>query len=104
MTGAPMARRPHHTKRDANHADVVAGIRAAGLNVYDVSDIPGGLDIIVAGYNVTKHDYEQVWVEIKPDPSAPFTESETRILAENPHTTMVAYCAEDVLKRYGRLG
>jgi len=45
-----------------------------------------------------------IWVEVKPDDKAPFTEAEARILADNPHTTMVAYCAEDVLKRFERLG
>jgi hypothetical protein len=42
-------------------------------------------------------------VEVKPCPGAPFTEAELHILEENPHTTMVAYCAEDVLKRFGRM-
>ena len=96
--------RPRHTKRDANHQDVIDGCRAGGLNVWDIADMPGLLDLIVAGYNVHKHDYEQLLVEVKPDPSAPFTEDEKRILEENPHTTMVAYSAEDVLRRFGRLG
>lgn len=74
--------RVRHTKRDANHGDV--------------------LDILVAGYNVDKHGYEMVMVEIKPDEKAPFTEDEQRILKEQPHTTMVAYSAEDVLRRFGR--
>jgi hypothetical protein len=98
-----VGRRPHHTKRDANHGDVVDGIRAGGLNVWDIADMPGLLDLIVAGYNVRKADYEQIMVEVKPCPGAPFTEAELHILEENPHTTMVAYCAEDVLKRFGRV-
>jgi hypothetical protein len=98
--------RTRHPKRDANHAEVVQGCRDAGLEVWDdLADLGGAvLDILVAGYNVKRHDYEMVMVEIKPDEKAPFTEAERRILEEQPHTTMVAYCAEDVLRRFGRLG
>ena len=96
--------RPRHTKRDANHQDVIDGCRAGGLTVWDISDMPGLLDLIVAGYNVHTHNHEQIMVEVKPDEKAPFTEAEIRILEENPHTTMVAYSAECVLKRFGRLG
>ena len=90
--------RPRHTKRDANHGDVVAGSRAGGLRTYDTADAPGGLDFIATDGRL------MIWVEVKPDDKAPFTEAEARILADNPHTTMVAYCAEDVLKRFERLG
>lgn len=97
--------RPRHTKRDANHQDVVDGCRAAGLNVWDLADVGGDvLDILVAGYNVRTHGYEQVMVEIKTDSDAPFTDAERRCLEANPETTMVAYCAEDVLLRFGRFG
>ena len=96
--------RPRHTKRDANHQDVIDGCRAAGLNVWDLADVGGDvLDLIVAGYNVHKHAYEQIWVEVKPDEHAPFTEAEKRILEANPYTTLVAYSAADVLRRFGRL-
>ena len=95
--------RPRHTKRDANHGEVVAGIKAAGLNVWDLADVGGDvLDILVSGYNITKHGYDMVMVEIKADDDAPFTAAEKRLLEACPHTTMVAYCAEDVLRRFGR--
>jgi heat shock protein HspQ len=94
--------RVRHTKRDSNHADVAAGCRRAGLHVFDVADLGGYvLDLIVSGFNRNEHRYEMVMVEIKPSRDAPFTEDEERTLQENPDTTMVAYCAEDVLKRFG---
>ena len=95
--------RPKHTKRDANHQEVIDGCRKAGLNVWDLADVGGDvLDILVAGYNVTEHSYQMLMVEIKTDPDAPFTDDERRVLEESRYTTMVAYSAEDVLRRFGR--
>jgi hypothetical protein len=71
-----------------------------GLGCYDTADNPGGLDVIVT--DPVMNPAVMLWVEIKPDKRAPFTDSEKRILADNPGTTMVAYCAEDVLRRFGR--
>lgn len=88
--------RPKHTKKDANHADVIWDCQIAGLLCYDTSDLPGGLDFIASS------DDMMMWIEIKPNRKAPFTDAEIKILAQNPKTTMVAYCAKDVLRRFGR--
>jgi len=88
--------RPKHTRKDANHGDVKWDLEMTGLSVWDTSDMPGGLDLLVSDGTLL------LWVEVKPDRSAPFTPSEMQILGDNPHTTMVAYCAEDVLRRFGR--
>ena len=41
-------RRPKHTRKDANHAEIVRDLRDDGYTVVDVSDLPGKrLDVFV---------------------------------------------------------
>lgn len=89
--------RPRHTKRDANHLDVMHNCVICGLRCYDTADLPGGLDFLATDGVL------MMWVEVKPDRFATFTDAEISILTENPNTTMVAYSAEDVLRRFGRV-
>jgi len=92
--------RPKHTRPDANQADIVHDLRMCGLLCYPTYNLAGGLDWIIT--DPALNPYVMLWVEIKTDESAPYTPSEMQILGDNPHTTMVAYCAEDVLRRFGR--
>lgn len=70
----------------------------------DMHDLGGwALDWLCIGWNDEKNRAEAIMIEVKPDEDAPFTAQEKGTLAAWPDVTMVAYCLEDVLRRYGRL-
>ncbi len=63
-----------HTKRDANHADIVAVLRSAHIDVIDLADVPANvryladLPDIIAGGMHQKWQMPVNWlIEIKPE-------------------------------------
>ena len=86
-------------KSDANQTQIVEELRQAGCSVWVVSHCRKALDLIVGW-----RDYIW-WVELKTDPSKPFTDSEKKILelfSANPHV-IVGYSAEDILRKIGAM-
>ena len=96
--------RPKRTRKDSNHAEVVADLKQRGYVVIDVSDLPGNpdhnpLDLIVGARDqapvivaYTAAQIEQaVWhaqggwvqVELKPDWRSEFTENEDKYLDQS---------------------
>ena len=69
--------RPKHTRRDANHAKIVADLRAADCVVVDVADLPSHtLDAPLDLFVLAPDRSRWVQVEVKPGLDSPFTLSE----------------------------
>lgn len=61
-----------HTRRDANHQEIVNALRSAHIDVIDVADVPANLpeladlpDIIAGGYHQTYGIPYTILIEIK---------------------------------------
>lgn len=65
-----MAARPKHTKRDANHAQMVKELRDLGFCVLDTADLGGMvLDLFVGGWRgpgPLHGEWQWLHVEVKP--------------------------------------
>lgn len=88
--------RPKYTKKDANHAQVIADCRDAGMYVWDLSDLGGEvLDTLVFWRG------KCVPVEIKqPGHAEDFTKGERKsigILNAMGIPVIVATCVEDII-------
>ena len=89
--------RPKRTKKDSNHAEIVAQCRELGMIVWDVADLGGEvLDIIVYWHGKT------VPVEIK-SKGGSLTEDE-RISLDKLNScgirAIVAYSIEDIVEAF----
>ena len=102
-----MTHRPHrNTSRDANQAAIADELRKSGFDVLDVSSLGGRvLDLLVIGYDIGQGREVMRLVEVKvPGSGKTFTMDETEMLYLHPDVCVLATCAEDVLRVYGRIG
>ena len=94
--------RPRHTRKDANHAELVRQLRDAGALVFDTADIGGMvLDLIVCWGG------KCLPVEVKqPGHEHRLTDGERATLRELERvgvTPVVATDVEDVMRAFGLL-
>lgn len=98
------AARPKHTKRDANHAQIVKDLRDLGFCVQDTADLGGKvLDLFVGGWRATWVTWQWVHVEVKPPGKrSNLTEGEQAFFDEWPMMpAIVAENAADVTAWFG---
>lgn len=84
-------------KVDANHKQIVEGLRAAGFTVASTAEIGGGFpDICVAaqGFNIL--------FEIKADEDEPLTKQQQKFHQEWPGQVAVIWSLEHALELLGR--
>ena len=101
-----MTHRPHrNTSRDANQAAIAAELRKSGFEVLDVSPLGGRvLDLLVIGYDLNQGRVVMRMVEVKmPGELCSLTSNEGEMLCTWPDVCILAACAEDVLRVYGRI-
>ena len=89
--------RPKYTKKDLNHAEIVAQCRELGMIVWDVADLGGEvLDIVVYWRG------RAIPVEIKSE-GGKLTNGERkslRLLESAGIKAVVAYCVEDIVRAF----
>jgi len=103
--------RPRHaTSRDANQAEIVAGLEALGFYVLDVSPYaPIGCDLLVCGYHRKAYRPVLLMVEVKTE-GGELTEREAEVRGDLAREFgldapyVVARCLEDVLEEFGARG
>ena len=101
-----MTHRPHrNTSRDANQGDIADELRKVDFEVLDMSPLGGRvLDLLVIGYDVGQGCIVMRLVEVKvPGEERSLTYEEGEMLCRYPDVCVLATCAEDVLRVYGRI-
>jgi len=101
-------KRPKFTPPDANQNQIADELRACGLDVDDVHNLPGLYDLVVSGERVLRHGQIEisiscsVRVEIKTEIGKP-EQSQVEYLEKqrHPESYIIARSAEDVLQWFG---
>jgi hypothetical protein len=94
--------RPHRiTRRDANQAEIVDGLRASGAFVEDISSTCAWGDILVYWYDLNAQ--ERIWrvFELK-TATGRLTEAEQTMQEQWPGAVMVARSLAEVAAAFGR--
>jgi hypothetical protein len=97
----PVTPRPHRlTRRDANQAEIVDGLRAMGAFVEDISATCAWGDILVYWYDLNAQ--ERIWrvFELK-TPTGRLTEAEQAMQDEWPGAVPVARSLAEVAEAFG---
>ena len=97
--------RPKHTKPDANQAEIVEELRSLGFDVDIVCNLPGLYDLVVSGirWYYPNGPTCSVRVEVKREKGwLNETEVEYHDAQNHPESLIVAECADDVMKWFGR--
>jgi hypothetical protein len=99
-----MARRPKYApKPDANQGKLVKDLHEAmSCWIIDVSRFLPTPDILVWAYDLRLDRWRWTLWEIKTE-SGKLTAKQQELLDEWPSAILVARCADDVLREYGRL-
>ena len=80
-----------HGRRDANHAEIIAALRAIGAEVYDTADLGGGFPDCVVLYNG-----RVTLVEIKA-PGGKLTDAERDFQRRFDPVYLVVWSVEDAV-------
>jgi len=97
-----MSNKPRYaTQRDANQAEITAGLRACGHHVWDASPYFETPDIFTWGYNARLGLWLIRGVEIKTD-EGDLTPGQEQFIATWPGAILVARTLEEVLADFGQ--
>ena len=97
--------RPKYTKPDQNQAEIVKELRSLGFDVDIICDLPGLYDLVVSGqrWYYPRGPVCSVRVEVKSEKGR-LSASEVEYHEAQNHSSslIIAECADDVIKWFGR--
>jgi len=93
---------PHGGRKDANQNQITTELTALGYRVDDVSQLKKLYDMVITGHSI--NGVKTVRVEVKM-PKKKLTPDEQAYHDADPfhETLIIAYCANDVLRWFGRI-